>query len=131
VLHDIESAKQVFAAPWEITIAPLDVCGTLRLTGGHFREVAESRAPRAAAVMENYRQWANFKQYPEGESSVLFDTVAVYLCHSEAWVDMETLHLRVDDQGVTAESAAGRPVRCALRWKDEEAFKRHLVDALK
>ena len=33
VLKDIPAAKALFAAPWDITMAPLDVCGTLRLKG--------------------------------------------------------------------------------------------------
>lgn len=44
---------------------------------------------------------------------------------------MQTLPLRVTDEGYTIiDPDAGRPVRCAVGWKDQEAYERLLVDTL-
>lgn len=130
VVCDVPAAKAVFAAPWEITIAPLDLCGTLTLSGEQYRRVAESTSPRAQVVMENYAIWANRGSYAADASSVLFDTAAVYLVLDDALCEMETINLIVDDQGNTVPDENGRPVRCGLRWKDRTAFDELLINAL-
>ena len=63
-------------------------------------------------------------------STVLFDTVAVYLAFSEAGLEMETLNLAVRDDGLTAIDRAGDPVRVAAAWTDYAAFEALLVDRL-
>jgi len=131
VFKDIEAARAVFAAPWEIILAPLDTCGTLILRGAEYQRVAESTNPLARVTIENYDKWANRKGYPEGESSVLFDTLAVYLCVDESAVEMETVKLRIDDRGATViDEEGGRPVRCALRWRDKVAVEKAIVEPL-
>ena len=131
VFKDVAAARAVFAAPWEITMAPLDSCGTLILKGENYRKVAESKAPRAVVVMENYRHWSNRSHYPEDESSVLFDTAATYLCYDEAFLKIETIKLSIDDKGNTVpDPENGRPVRCAMDWNDREAFEAALVKSL-
>jgi inosine-uridine nucleoside N-ribohydrolase len=130
VLCDVEAARAVFAAPWDITYAPLDTCGTLRLKGDRYMAVANSQTPRAVATIENYDQWDNRKHHPADSSSVLFDTLAVYLAFDDAFCDMETVKLSIDDKGNTVPDEKGRPVRCALRWKDRDAFEKLLVEAM-
>jgi ABC-type sugar transport system substrate-binding protein/inosine-uridine nucleoside N-ribohydrolase len=130
VMRDVEAARAVYSAPWEITIAPLDVCGTLILEGARYENVKNSNAVRATTVIENYDLWANRSKYPAGASSVLYDTVAAYLTFSDALCEMETVKLVIDDKGRTIPDEKGRPVRCALRWKDRVAFEEVLVRAL-
>lgn len=130
VVKNIAAARAVFAASWDITLAPLDVCGTLILKGERYARVNASTSARARVVMENYAGWANRKNYPENESSVLFDTVAAYLAFEEALCKMETVKLSIDDRGATVPDEQGRSVRCALDWKDREAFEELLVNAL-
>lgn len=131
VHRDVDAARAVFAAPWEISIAPLDTCGTLILKGERYRQVAESDTARAKVVMENYAAWSNRKHYPAEESSVLFDTLAIGMIYDESQVAMETVKLSIDDKGSTIpDEEKGRPVRCALRWKDRDAFEKHLVECL-
>ena len=130
VARDVEAARAVFAAPWEITIAPLDVCGTLVLSGDRYARVEESDQPRATTVIQNYDMWANRHRHPEGSSSVLFDTVAVYLTFDDALCDMKTVKLAIDDKGRTVPAENGRPVRCALKWKDRDAFEELIVKSL-
>ncbi len=130
VKKDVAAAKAVFAAPWEIIMAPLDSCGMLRLDGDRYKAVAESGNPLAKAVIANYEAWANRKHHPAGSSSILFDTVAAYLAFDDAFCRMETVILTIDDAGNTIPAKEGRPVRCALSWNDEDAFKDLLVASL-
>ncbi len=131
VFRDLDASRAVFSAPWDITIAPLDTCGTIQLTGDTYRKVAESNAVRARVVTENYNAWKNRPQYPPVASSILYDTLAVHLCHTAAGLRMETLPLRVDEKGFTRiDPAEGKPVHCATAWTDRAAFENRLISAL-
>lgn len=128
VVRDVPAAQAVFAAPWEIIMAPLDTCGTLILDGERYRRIVEADTPATKVLLENYNQWSNRHHYAEGASSVLFDTEAVYLAFDDALCEMETVSLRIDSEGNTVPDADGRPVQCALGWKDKAAFLDLLVD---
>ena len=135
VYRDIAAAKAVFDAPWDITITPLDTCGTIVLKGDRYARVAAAKTESAKAVIENYQQWINFKHYPAGESSVLFDTVAVYLAYDTSLCEMKTIPLFVDDKGNTVPAdptsgPKGRPVHCAMGWKNLEAYEDLLVESV-
>jgi len=131
ILADVEAARAVFAAPWDITFAPLDSCGTIILKGEQYAAVAGSSQPLAVTTIENYRDWANRKHYPENESSVLFDTVAACLAIDESFCKMETVKLSVDDKGNTVpDPEHGRPVHCAMGWNNCDAFEDLLVKSL-
>lgn len=127
IMGDLAAARAVFAAPWDITLAPLDITCSLMIRGERYRRVERSASPMARAVVENYAAWTLRNDYPEDSSSVLHDTVAVYLTYAEQCVDIETLHLTIDDDGRTVRSESGRPVRCALRWRDRNAFEELVV----
>jgi inosine-uridine nucleoside N-ribohydrolase len=130
VVRNVRAAQAVFAAPWDITIAPLDACGTLILKGDRFAKVDTSKDPKAVTVIENYRQWTNYPNHPKGQSSVLFDTVAAYLTFDNSLCDIKTIKLAIDDKGNTVPDEKGRPVHCALGWKNRKAFEDLLVGAL-
>lgn len=130
VFKDIAAARAVFGAPWEITIAPLDLCGQLVLSGEHYKWVEKSTSARAKVVMENYRDWKNRAQYPADASSVLFDTAAVYLAIEQTLCTMETINLSIDNVGNTVPDEKGRPVKCGMAWKDRDAFEIFLTKAL-
>jgi len=123
------SCQAVFAAPWEMTITPLDTCGRVRLHGGKFAAVRDSGDPLARAVIENYRLWTD-EPRRETESSILFDTVAVYLAFAEDLLVMEDLPVRVTDEGFTVIEQGARRIRCATDWKDLPAFEDLLVRRL-
>ena len=134
---DPQSLQAVFAAPWECTITPLDTCGLVVLDGDNYRRLYLSDDPWLQTLMENYRVWLPAAPFVDPNqdttriSTTLFDTVAVYLAASEDLVDMQTLPLRVTDDGYTViDPANGRPVRCAVGWKDLEAYEHLLVDTL-
>lgn len=130
VCRDAESARKVFSAPWEITIIPLDTCGTIILKGDKYQRVETSPSLFAKVVIENYNIWTNRKHYPKNESSVLYDTLACYCTWSEDVVEIKTVNLSIDKEGKTYPDENGRPVRCALTWKDKEKFEQILVETL-
>jgi len=132
VVADVPAARAVFAAPWEIVWTPLDTCGNIVLRGARYGRMAASENPLARVVIENYHIWdVNKKGADADASSILFDTVAVYLCAEEDLCVMETVQLSIADDGMSVvDEAEGRPVRCALKWKDQDAFEEKLVKSL-
>ena len=137
VRADPPALQAVFAAPWEKTITPLDTCGIIHLTGERYARVHGCSTPGAKALMENYRVWTTAQKKrgnkmpdPAKRSSTLFDTVAVYLGYSEELLEMETINLVVTDDGFTKIDDGGTPVRCAMAWKNLDAFEEHLTERI-
>ena len=123
IAANIKAAKVVLAAPWlNVTWAPLDSCGAFRIQGERYARLAASKAQRAVTVIANYDAWTGRKDYPKGESSILFDTLAVYLCLTEQGCEMKTVKLKIDDKGFTVPDEQGHPVRCALTLQNSEAL---------
>jgi len=129
--------RAVVQAPWEKVITPLDTCGTVRLAGEKYAKVRDSNDPLAKLVIANYEVWADFHREhgntnidPDRASSILFDTVAVYLCFATEFCRMETVKLVVDDEGFTREDPAGMPTIAALDWIDYGGFEDWLVERL-
>ena len=134
---DPQSLQEVFAAPWDCTITPLDTCGLVRLEGENYRRIHESDDPWLDALIENYEAWLPGASYmdpdtdPSKISSTLFDTVAVYLAAEQDLVEMQDLSLRVTDDGYTViDEVDGRIVHCATSWKDLPAFEKKLTEIL-
>ena len=131
VSRDPVACQKTFAAPWEKIITPLDTCGLVRLTGDKYRAVAESKDPLTRAVIENYIHWCRHGAYAThemGESSTLFDTVAVYLAYATDLCKIERLGVRVRDDGMTVEDPAADAMDVATEWNDLEAFEDLLVE---
>ncbi len=134
---DPASLQEVFAAPWDCSIAPLDSCGQIQLQGERYQRIYQSEDSWAKVLIDNYKMWLPKASWldPKPElmnmSSTLFDTVAVYLSHSQDLLVMEDLPLRVTDAGFTViDQAHGRPVHCATGWKDRSVFEDMLVDLI-
>ena len=133
---DPKSLQQVFAAPWDCTITPLDTCGRVRLRGDHYQKIYRSNDPWLRALIENYKVFLPLAPFVEGidaalTSTTLFDTVAVYLAFAQDLVEMEELPIRVTDDGYTVIDAEhGRPVHCATAWRDLAGFEDKLVEIL-
>lgn len=133
VLCDIPACQRVFAAPWKrMTITPLDTCGLVMLEGDRYAQLRDSSDPVMRAVMENYRLWSprNADNDSESHSSVLFDTVAVYLAFTTENLRMREMRTSVSADGFTVEDPAGRPVQVALDWVMLERFHGFLTDRL-
>jgi inosine-uridine nucleoside N-ribohydrolase len=128
--------QSVFAAPWDITITPLDTCGIVSLQGAKYQKIVQCRKRLTQAVLENYRiwlpepPWLTHRPDPTQQSTTLFDTVAVYLAFSQDLLKMEDLPVRVTDDGMTVIDEQARTVHCAMGWTDLAAFEDLLVDRL-
>ena len=104
------------------------------LKGDDYQKVRQCEDPLIQALMENYRIWLETGDRPradlEQKSSVLFDTVAVYLAFSRELLVMEDLGIRVTDEGYTVLDEGAPRLHVATGWKDLEAFERFLVERL-
>lgn len=132
---DPKALQQVFAAPWDITITPLDTCGLVKLNGAKYRRILESTNRIATDLLTNYRHWlvnqpTLAQDLADHHSSTLYDTVAVYLAIRQDLCVMEKLNLRVTADGFTVIDPQGKPVTVATRWKDLGAFEDFLVERL-
>ena len=137
VSSDPGALQQVFAAPWDCTMLPLDVCSSVEITGGNYQRIYRSEDPWLRALVENYKTWLPLAPYikpgtdPAVKSTTLFDTVAVYAAYSRELLVMEDLPVRVTDDGYTrVDEDAGRIVHCATGWTDLRLFEDTLVDIL-
>lgn len=131
---DVEACRAVLAAPWSVTITPLDTCGSVVLRGDDYALVrAVTDDPLVARLLATYEAWLDDAGRPdlfERRSTTLFDTVAVQLAHDERLVEIEELPLAVDDDGVMRVEPGAPVVRVATRWRDEPAFHRMLSTRL-
>ena len=137
VKSDTSALQQVFAAPWDCTIVPLDACGLVEITGENYQKIYRSDDPWLRALVENYQSWFPHAPFikpgtdPAKMSTTLFDTVAVYAAQAQDLLVMEDLPVRVTDDGYTViDEHNGRPVHCATGWKDLSAFEDLLVEIL-
>lgn len=137
VINDVQACQTVFAAPWSVTITPLDTCGIVQLEAEKYRRVLKSDDVLARAIISNYATWwtqgqaaADDPNRWRKESSILFDTVAVYLAFSEEKLTMQELPIRVTDDGFTRIEAGAKPVCCATEWQDYNGFEDLVIDRL-
>ena len=129
VLNDIPACRQALTAPWPITITPLDTCGRVRLTGRNYAAVRASSDPLMRAVIEQYHMWLRGQSDP-GASSILFDTVAVYLAFSRELLEVRRMGISVTDDGFTRPDPGGREMDVAIDWKDLPVFEAFLTRRL-
>jgi len=127
----VAPSKKVLGAPWkQCVITPLDTCGLVRLRGPRFQAVVDCPDPLIQALVENYRIWA--KKESVKESSILFDTVAIYLTYPgpKPLLEMEDMKIAVTDKGVTAIDDAGAKMSVATNWKSLDGYYDLLVEIL-
>ena len=132
VKEDAKACQRALSAAWDVTITPLDTCGLVQLKGADYAKVRDAKNPITQAIIENYRIWleAGQKAQADRESSILFDTVAVYLALADGLCTMEELPIRVTDDGFTREDPAGKRMRVATAWKDLPGFHAWLAGRL-
>jgi inosine-uridine nucleoside N-ribohydrolase len=153
---DLQAAQKSFEADWKygFVLTPLDSCATVKLEGTNYQTLLQfaSSDILIQALFENYGMWAHEKARDLDpskekmnsaqmiqtmldemkETSILFDTVAIYLALTEEHLIMEELYLRVDEEGFTViDSERGKQIRVASGWKDQNAFHQFLMDRLK
>jgi inosine-uridine nucleoside N-ribohydrolase len=135
VKRNIKACRDVFQAPWEKTITPLDTCGNVVLSGALLERIMKCDNLVVRSIKENFEIWKRkpipkFLLAKKNETSVLFDTVAIYLGFSEELLNIEELKIEITDRGLTQINERGNLVRCATSWKDLQAFKKLLVNRL-
>lgn len=137
VKADPASCRAALSAPWDITITPLDTCGQIQLKGEHYARLLASSDPVVRTLLANYRAWTAARAGkgqkgpdPDACSTTLFDCAAVYLAVTQELCVMETLGIRVDDDGFTREDPAARRMHVAIAWKDLPGFEKWLVERL-
>jgi inosine-uridine nucleoside N-ribohydrolase len=138
VMGNINACKAVFQVEWKKTITPLDTCGDVILSGKNFEQFVDSNNPIVNSIKENYEIWANspsikrlmHSDTKKNSSSILFDTVAIYLAFSEDLLHIENLKIEITDMGLTKISDMGDEIRCATSWRDIQAFKDLIVNRL-
>lgn len=94
----------------------------------------QSDKPEAKVILDAYRSWLDRPGHaPEKgwdinqSSSILYDTVAVYLAMSTDLLQMETLGLSVNKEGYTVIQENAKKINCAMEWKGLNAFEDFLV----
>jgi inosine-uridine nucleoside N-ribohydrolase len=134
VKADPKSCQKAFTAPWEITITPLDTCGLVTLDGERYKRIHDSKELIPATIIENYRIWSKASNpqntVAETHSSVLFDTAAVYLACSQELCKMQSVGIRVTDDGFTRTDDQAKKVNAAMEWKNLDAYRDLLVSRL-
>jgi inosine-uridine nucleoside N-ribohydrolase len=131
------ACQKALSAPWEARITPLDTCGLVQLDGPQFARLRQSGDPIAKIILDNYRVWAIRRndlapRDIEERSSTLFDCVAIYLAVSRGaeFCRLETLPIRVTDDGFTRISDGAKAITAATAWNDLPGFNRWMVDRL-
>jgi len=134
VAKDPAATRAMYGAKWDVLLAPLDTCGTLRLQGDLYQKILDSTKPEIRALIENYRIWAKRVSHvsvdPDVESSVLFDAQAASMVIEQKWFEIDKVRLEVMNDGFTRRSEEGSQVRAALKWKDKPGFEAWLADRL-
>ena len=134
VTANVPAAQKVLSAPWrKITITPTDTCMLVTLSGQRFQTLKGSRDPRTQALLDTYRVWAGKKNLDELQaSSILFDTVAIYLANpgDRPLIQFETLPIIVTNDGFTRIDPKGKKMLVATSWKDLDGFRDLLVKTL-
>ncbi len=135
IREDIAASQKMYKASWKLTITPLDTCGIVSLMGSPYQELIQmqNKSPLIRALFENYNVWTKETKNstdPANRSTILFDTVAVYLAIENSLCKMEDLNLVVDDRGYTVIDPKGQTVSTATQWNDLEAYQKWLIARL-
>lgn len=131
---DPKAARQVYAAGWDVTMAPIDTAGKIQLDGDDYARVRNAGTPMTELLMQQYDLW-NQRQTRHAQdvarrSSILWDTVAIYLAFDESLCRIREIPLTVTDDGITKPTPGGKLTRVAIAWKDLPAFHKLLADRI-
>lgn len=133
VVADAAACRAALEAPWIATrITPLDTCGKIALDGERYQRLLGSDEPLLKTVLDNYRAWATSHDFcdPSVRSTILFDTVAVYLAFADDFCRMERMGVRVADDGRTVRDENGAMLDVAIEWNDMDGFLDMLTERL-
>ena len=133
IVKDVAAAQAVFAAPWNsFKLTPLDSCGQVRISRSDC-DMLKGCSAVMREVVESNREWFHAwfdEEFPNNESSIMFDAVAVYLAWSTEYLQMQTLNLRCSEAGMLEASPEGAKVSVAVDWHNLDGFKKLFVKRL-
>jgi inosine-uridine nucleoside N-ribohydrolase len=134
VKKNIKAAQVVYSADWDVTMAPVDTAGKVVLKGDYYARVRDAGSPMTQMIMEHYRIW-NSKHLDlafdsNQTSSILWDTVAVYLAFDDRYCRLRDIPLRITDDGITQPYPDGKLIHVAMEWKDLDAFFKLLSERI-
>ncbi|MEX0324191.1 MAG: nucleoside hydrolase, partial [Puniceicoccaceae bacterium] len=133
---DVDAFRTVHAAKWKhFEITPLDTCGLFDIGGEAYQSLKNSEDPLLRAVFENYEIWSELVTWMEVDffeekTSTLFDIVPIYMVMTHEHIEFEKIRISVTDNGFTIRDPKGKKTSVAIRWKDLEAFREHVVERL-
>jgi inosine-uridine nucleoside N-ribohydrolase len=147
VTVDVPACRSVFSVGWDVTITPTDTCGSVVLHGSRYSALRQSKSPLVKTVLRDYQEWCETtleKMKPilpdelhvpgmfDRNTTVLWETVAVYLAYDESLLEIERLPIHAEDDGRLTVLPGAPAIRVATAWRDgdAEAFADHLVDRL-
>jgi inosine-uridine nucleoside N-ribohydrolase len=133
VRRDPKAAQVAYGASWDVTMAPTDAAGQVRLNEQEYALVRNSRNPVARLLMKQYAAWDTHTKDARGprtKSYILWDTAAVYLTFDQTYCRMRNIRLQVTDKGVTKPVPDGKLTHVAMGWKNLDAFRQMLVERI-
>ena len=134
IVQHVDSAKVVFSSNLDMTITPLDTCGMISLEGDDYQAVAKATNKTMIEVIGNYEIWQRALGAKELEttkrSSILFDTVAIYLALDNSFLEMKRLGIKITNEGKTIVDGTGKAINVAIEWRDQRGFYDFLINRL-
>jgi len=135
VKYHNDACIKVFNTLKDITIIPLDTCGIVKFEGEQYQNILKSSDQLIKSLIDSYKIWYKNVTWqidcnPEFNTSILFDTVAVYLAYEEKLLEIKDIKIKITSDGMTIPDKNGIKVRAALKWKDINKFKEMLVKRL-
>ncbi len=135
VRADIAAAREVFSAPWDITIAPLDITAHIVVGDDNYQHILAKRESDAVCgtVLSAFDRWMEIHNctYYKTHTTSLYDTSAIYMAVTGDYnVIMEDHRFIIDDGGYMIDDEDGRTVHCAVYWKYKDVFYKFLTDRL-
>ncbi len=129
----ISASEAMYTAEWDLTIAPLDTAGLVQLVGEQYQTLLRKSNPLIHLLLENYREWGTAGKHrvdPDIRSTILYDTVAVYLVFDQSLCEMRDIPLKVDYRGLTLRDPNAKVIHCAMNWIDLVKFKNLIIQRL-
>ncbi|RDV26815.1 nucleoside hydrolase [Alteromonas aestuariivivens] len=137
VQNNVPAFRAALQAPWQgFTITPLDTCGDIVIEGPLFARLKASEDAQLQAIFTNFEIWADLVtftkvDYTDRHTSILYDSVAVYLALPEhPLLPTETMAISVDDEGFTRRDPAGSVIQVAMQWQDKAGFYEWMTERL-
>lgn len=130
VFIDTPSSKKMINSLGNLTIAPLDTCSLIQIKDDRFEKLKSSDDIIVKAFMEDFEKWLTLGYYKgENSTSILYDTLPVYILTDGSELNFKALPLTVTDNGEITLKEKGNNVNCALSWRNYAEFENALFEA--